>query len=218
MVTIAFISVSWIIRIVLIAALVVVIYKIFGGRKKGAGAAAAENPDRILNATIKDARVGDIVSITGFGDEFDDVDFTIEKRNRYDAHGWEWFELLGVYKGRQIWIEWEEDDALRITATSPERQIRLSQLDLTEDDLARMDDEESHDNYIEWQAQKYYYRESDEVMFHKDCVGEGEGFYLWDFEAEDGMNVISAEKWEGEPFQIFSGVVVQPYNIKVFKK
>ena len=167
--------------------------------------------------TIKDARVGDVVAISGFGDEYDDVNFVIEKRNRYESGGVEWFELLGVYKGRQVWIEWEEDDALEITATTPERKLRLSQLNLTEEDLGRMDEEESTDNFVEWEGQKYYYNESCEAFYYKDCGGPGEGYYLWDFEGEDGESFLAAEKWEGEAFDLFTGKMIKPYNVKVYK-
>ena len=212
-------TLSGIVLAVLGFLLLLILFRLLkGAGKKSPSSAAPPSPSDIIDATIRDARPGDIVSVTGFGDEYDDVDFVIERRNRYSSGGFEWFELLGVYKGRQIWIEWEEDDALRITATSPEREIRLASLGIGEEDLARMDEEESRENVLEWEGERYRYAESAEVFFHKDCAGPGEGFYMWDFESEDGRSVISVEKWEGEPFQVFSGRVIPPRDVKVFKR
>jgi len=207
---------SWFLLIVLVIALVVVLKK--GAALKKKSTPPPPPPQDLANMTIKDAHVGDIVTISGFGDEYDDVDFVIEKRNRYESGGDEWFELLGVYKGRQVWIDWEEDDVLEITATSPDNTLRLSALDINEDDLARMDEEESSDNFIEWEGQKFYYTESCEAGYFKDCTGPGEGFYMWDFQAEDGESFLAIEKWEGEPFSVLTGKVIKPYNVKVFKR
>lgn len=217
MIPLALEAVTWVVLIVLIVCLAAVVFLI---RKKGKQAAAAAEDafNEEVESTIREARVRDIVSIIGFSADYDDVDFTIEKRNRYESHGFEWYELLGVHKGKQVWIEWEEDDALEISATSPERKIRLSVLNLTEDDLGRMDGEESRDNHFEWEGRKYYYQESCEAFFYKDCTGPGEGFYLWDFATEDHEDLISIEKWEGEPFQVFAGKAVEPHNVKVYKR
>jgi hypothetical protein len=218
MVVFALSSVGWIILLVCAALLGVILIKLAGtGKKGGKGPPPLPQKD-LANLTIKEAMVGDIVSLTGFGDAYDDVDFVIEKRNRYAQGRYEWYELLGVYMGKQVWIEWEEDDALYVTATSPERELRLAVLNLTEEELARMDEEESSDNFIEHEGRKFYYDESSETFFFKDCSGSGEGFYLWDFESEDGEEIISVEKWEGEPFSVFSGKVIKPYNIRVFKR
>lgn len=207
---------SLILVVVLGIILISVLFRIFTMKKKAHGG-SEPLPRDLADMTIKDARVGDVVTITGFGDDYDDVDFVIEKRNRYESGGVEWFELLGVYKGRQVWIEWEEDDALEITATTPERKLRLSQLNITEEDFARMDEEESTDHFVEFDGQKYYYAESCEAFYFKDCKGPGEGYYLWDFEGEDGESFLAAEKWEGEPFDIFTGKSIKPYNVKVYK-
>ncbi|MHC4943106.1 MAG: DUF4178 domain-containing protein [Planctomycetota bacterium] len=210
---------TWFILIVLVVALVVIVQKYSKSRKnKKGGRTPPPLPEDLSDDTVKDARVGDIVSISGFGDEYDDVDFVIKRRNRYESGGYEWYELLGEYKGRQVWIDWEEDDALEITATSPDRELRLSQLNITEEDLARMDEEESTDNFIEWDGQKFYYSESCEAGYFKDCAGPGEGFYLWDFEGEDGETFLAIEKWEGEPFSVFTGKTIRPFNVKVFKR
>jgi len=207
-------GVTWFILIVLVIALGFVFYKLSqSGKDKG----ESQPPEPTLNAAeadIRHAKVGDIVSISGFSDEYDDV----EKKNRYESGGEEWFELLGVYKGQQVWIEWEYDDALEITATSPDRKLKLSSLNVTEDDLGSMDEEESRDNFVIWQEEKFFYIESCEVFFFKDCKGSGEGFYLWDFEAEDSETRLSIEKWEGEPFSAFTGKHIKPFNVRVYPR
>jgi hypothetical protein len=218
MVFLALSTLSWVLVVVFAILLVVVIVLMGKAKKKGGAGAPPPVPKDLADVTIKDAMVNDIVSISGFGDEYDDVDFVIQKRNRYESNGYEWYELLGVYKGRQVWLDWEEDDLLQITATSPDQQMRLSMLNLSEDDLARMDEEESRDNFVQWDGKRFYYRESCEAFFYKDCTGPGEGFYLWDFQEEDGERFLSIEKWEGEPFAVFTGKAIKPYNVKVYKR
>jgi hypothetical protein len=213
MIHLALSTFTWVIIIVLAVVLFIILKK----RSQARARNAAPPPD-LANLTIKDARVGDVVSISGFGDEYDDVDFVIERRNRYESGGIEWYELKGAYRGRQVWIEWEDDDHLEITASSPERELRLSQVNLTEEDLARMDQEESRDNFLEWEGRRFYYRDSCEAFFYRDGTGAGEGFYLWDFLDEAGEEFVSVEKWEGEPFAVFSGRTIQPYNVKVYKR
>lgn len=209
---------AWVILILLVVAFAAVFIIISNKKKKEQEEAELNPPPNLADADIRQAKVQDIVSISGYGDEFDDVDFVIEKKNRYESDGWEWYELLGVYQGRQVWIEWEEDDALEITATSPDRKIRLSSLNVEEDDLARMDEEESTDNFVILEGEKFYYSDSCEVYYYKDCAGSGEGFYLWDFESEDGASRLSIEKWEDEPFKAYTGKRIQPFNVKVYPR
>lgn len=182
-------------------------------KKKGEG---LPEPD-LAEATIRDAGVKDIVTISGLTEDYDDVDFLIERMNRYESGSSKWYELMGRHKDKQVWIEWEDDDDLFVTATTKNKAMPLSALGVDEDRLAGMDEEQSRENFIEYQGVRFYYRKSMEVHYFKDNRGRGEGFYLWDFMNEGGSEVVSVEKWEGEPFEVFHGTVVPPYNINVYK-
>lgn len=179
-----------------------------------------EHTDIAVDATLKDVEPGDIVSINGLGENFEDVDFLIEKIHRYESNKGKWFELVGRYKNDRLYIEWEEEDqGLFITATKNRKACRLSEIGMEENDLVKFDDEASSRNIISFQNKTFSYVYSSEVEFFEDNKSSNaEGFYLWDFISEDGDEVLSVEKWEGEPFEVFFGSVIQDYNVTVYKK
>src|ERR1035441_5797590 len=55
--------------------------------------------------TVADARVGDNISIPGAGDNFSDLDFTVEHSNRYEAGEKQWFDLSGKHGERRGVLE-----------------------------------------------------------------------------------------------------------------
>ena len=81
-------------------------------------------------------------------------------------------------------LEWSDDDDIFVCVqVSP---MGLSGLDLTHDKLVRIDQEQSVDNYVVYEGEQYYYRNSYEVFRFEDDGDEGEGFYLWEFFTKDG--------------------------------
>ena len=197
--------------------------KLFGTRKK------QRTPDlrqTSLDAGIRDARVGDEVSIVGLTEGYDDVYRTIERRdnfviervNRYESAAGEWFELIGVDEERRLWIEWADEGELFVTATTDRTPLGLSTVGLTEDKLIRMDEEHSIDNSITYEGARYLYKNSNEVNYFQDNLDEGEGFYLWDFVSEEKSRALSVVKWEGAPFQVFISQIIPPGNITVYKR
>jgi hypothetical protein len=195
--------------------------RLFGtGKKQQAAPGLRQVP---LDATIKDAQVGDEVSIVGLSQGFDDVYRTIERRdnfvieqvNRYESDAGEWFELIGVDEDRRLWIEWADEDELFVTATTDKSAMGLSVAGLAEDSLIRMDEENSIDNFITYEGTRYFYKNSHEVIYFQDNLDKGEGFYLWDFVSVEVSRALSVVKWEGVPFQVFISEIVPPGNITV---
>ena len=174
---------------------------LFGRRKK-------KRPVDRADATIRSAGVGDVVVITGFSPTYEDAYFLIEGVHRYESPFGVWQELTGVDGDRRVAIEWSDEDGLSISVTEQAAPTGLAAVGLTDDDLVRLDQEQSIDNFITYEDQKYLYRNSYEVYYFKDNRGEGEGFYMWEFVGEDRGKVVSVVKWEGMPFEVYFPVVV----------
>ena len=186
----------------------------------------ASDPVRpVMDDSVRGAQVGDEVAIIGLTEGFDDVYRTIERRdsfvieqvNRYESDAGEWFELIGEDGERRFWIEWAEEDELFVTATTNKSPMGLAGVGLTEDQLIRMDEENSIDNHFTFEGRRYFYKNSHEVTFYEDEEGDGEGFYLWDFVSREENRVLSVVKWEGVPFQVFISEVVPPQKITARK-
>ncbi len=185
---------------------------LFGkGKKKGAG------PPSSQDDSIRAAKVGDVVSISGLRLEYDDVYFLIEKINRYSNDTETWYELLCVDGDNQVYIDWVDGYELSITATDNPEPVGLGSIGVDEEELIHLDEEHSIDNYIEVEGDKYYYRNSAEVTFYQDNRGQGEGFYSWDFVREQGDRVLSVTKWEGKPFEATFSQVISPDRIILYK-
>ena len=106
-----------------------------------------------------------------------------------------------------------------MTASDNRRPVGLSSIGLDEEDLLRLDEENSIDNYITVEGQRYTYRTSSEALYFKDNRGEveGEGFYLWEFMSEDELRVWSVSKWEGMPFEAYFSEVISPDSVSLYK-
>lgn len=185
--------------------------------KRGNKKTPAANQNLSQNDSIKEARAGDVVSIQGLSLEYDDILFYLEKIDRYESPAGVWYELFGADGDNRVWIEWSEGDELFVTATDNRRAVGLTGIGLNEEELIRLDEQNSIDNYISVGDQRYRYRNSSEALYFKDNKGEGEGFYLWEFMAEDELRVLSVSKWEGVPFEVYFSEVISPDNVTLYK-
>ncbi len=186
---------------------------LFGRRKRKRGAGAGPAQDE----TIRAARVGDVVSIQGLALAYDDVYFFVERLNRYTSDAETWYELTCVDGDTHIWIDWTDGYDLFVTATDDPDPTGLESIGLTEEQLIGLDEEHSIDNQIEVEGDQYFYKNSSEVMFYQDNRGRGKGFYLWDFIREDGERVLAVSKWEGRPFEVALGEVIDSSRITLYK-
>ena len=185
------------------------------GRRRGKRPAPSQNPSP--NDSIKDARVGDVISVQGLSLEYDDIYFFLERIDRYETPGGVWHELFGVDGDNRVWIEWSEGYELFVTASGNRQAVGLSSIGLQEEELIQLDEENSIDNSITVDGQRYSYRTSSEALYFKDNRGEGEGFYLWEFMAEDEQRVLSISKWEGMPFEAYFSEVISPDSVSLYK-
>ena len=189
------------------------LFKSLFGRKKPKPSTATP-----VVETIRDAKVGDVLTVTGLELEYEDRYFIIEKLNRYASEHSEWYELLGVDGDTHIWLSYSGGADQFVTATPDERALGLSQIGVTEDEIVRMDNEHAIDNSVSFDGEVFHYKNSGEVFFFEDNRGEGHGHYLWEFESDDGSRVLSVDKWEGRPFHAYVSDVVPADNVAVYRR
>ena len=184
---------------------------IFGGKKK-------RDDSKPSDDTIRSARVGDVVVISGFSATFEDAYFIIENVHRYGSSVGEWHELVGVDGDRRVGIEWSYDGEFFISVSEQDKPMGLASLDLEEAALVKMDNENSIDNSITFEGERYGYKNSYEAFFFKDSQGEGDGFYLWEFRSGDEKKIVSVVKSGDMPFEVYTSAVVSPDLVSVYKK
>jgi hypothetical protein len=164
--------------------------------------AAAPKPD-LASLTIADARVGDNISIPGAGDNYSDVDFTVDHGNRYEAGEKQWFDVSGKHGERRVAVDG--------------RKLSLEDLGVSEDDLAQMDQRQNTADNFAFDGKNWYYRLSKEVGVFHDGQTQGAGFYGWEFIEETGGRYLAIRKREGEPFSASVAVKLNPADIGVFR-
>ena len=164
---------------------------------------------------------GALVRVLNASPDYEDLTFQVERIHRYEWGREKWYELAGRSPHGEIALEFQEDDGLSIYLALGKshriEEVQTQGATLTEDDLVRFDEERSSGNTVQFDDRAFRYEASHEVGFFEDGVGEGEGFYVWDFEGDDGKKSLSIEKWEGEAFEVFLTDIVDPSDVQVFR-
>lgn len=161
--------------------------------------------------------MGDALVIPGLGDNFTDLQVTVDLRNRYEYGGEKWFELSGRYKGRRVFVEVENDDDIVVLVNLANEDITLANLGITEEDLVRMDESHDKSQSFSYLGSQWRFDWSGEIRYFKGDAGSGEGYYNWDFNEQGGRRVLSVEKWEGEPFEVILSHRVNADDVQVFR-
>jgi hypothetical protein len=174
---------------ILIALLVIVLMNLF--KKSATSPAAAPGPD-LANLKVTDARQGDVLSISGAGDNFSDLDFTIDQYTRLEIGANTRLLLSGMYRDRRVTLALSSD----LVRLSDPRKIELEDLGLAEQDLSEMDERQNTADSFEYDGKVWMYRRSHEA---KD-PSAGRAFYFWEFEEQGGKRELVIQKPEGDPF------------------
>jgi hypothetical protein len=180
-------------------------------------AVPAKPAEDLSNLKITDARVGDMVSVSGAGDEFGDLDFKIDKHNEYEAGEKRWVELGGMYKNRRIYLEVLDGDELEVSAVLNPNKLTIDELGMNEQDLTELDQRQNTGDNFEYQGKLFYYRFSNEIAMHRDGQPQPTGFYMWEFREDGGKRLLTVRKGEGEPFTASIGTLVNPGDITVYR-
>ena len=149
---------------------------LFGrGRKK------REPVGPATDESIRAAKVGDVLIISGYSVEYDERLLFIERIHRYTSASETWYEMLCVDGDTRLWIDWTDGSELSVNITEDTGPMGLTSTGLTEEDLIQLDEEHSIDNFVTIDGDNYRYRNSAEVLFFQDNRGSGDAFYQWDF-------------------------------------
>ena len=208
---------SQLLILVLGAACVGLVWAAYRSRKKEEEQQQEQRrPDEpnLTTLSAKDARRGDVVTIVGAGDDLEDLCFTVDRIGRNRSGREEWGEISGVSKNRRVFLEWIDDDRLELLLRRDD-ELSLADLGLSEQDLARFDEEESRDNRAVHRGTEYRYASSGEVHYSRDGAAE-ESYYAWDC-AGEGTLTLGIEKWPGEPFVAGLSEKIAPHDVTLLR-
>src|SRR6267154_3102901 len=113
---------------ILVVLLVLVIMQFF---KKKPETSSLPQPD-LANLKPTDAIAGDVISISGAGDDFNDLDFTADRCIWVQAGARHWSELSGVYHERRVSLRVATNDDGDVTTAihTDTRQLGLGDFGL----------------------------------------------------------------------------------------
>jgi hypothetical protein len=173
----------------------------------------------VANLTIAQARIGDAVSITGAGDQFADLDFTVDRRTAFVSGQKRWSELGGAYRDRRVHVGVEEEEeGLQVWTVLDPRKLTLEDIGLSEEDLQAMDERQNTGDRFEFDGKLWFYRFSRQVAAEPDGSRQPAGqFYCWRFEEEGGKRSLTVRKPESEPFAVEVSSRMNPGDITVFR-
>ena len=206
---------SFVVLVILIVLLGIVLMKLF--RKSEAPPAAAPAQD-LANLKPADARTGDVISISGAGDDMTDLDFTADRTITYDAGSLRWFEISGPYHERRVAMRVFTDEDVEVGLHNNPRKLTLDDLGLSEEDLAQMDERQNTADNFEFDGKEWLYRMSREVQARRDDQPQSTSFYYWEFREQDGKRLLAIRKAEGEPFAITDFTGIPPGDVTVYRK
>lgn len=186
--------------------------------RQAAPAVPAAPQQDLASLTIADARRGDNISISGAGDNYSDLDFTVDHSNRYEAGEKQWCDVGGKHGERRVVLEIRSaDDELDVRGFLDGKKLTLEDLGLSEDDLAQIDERQNTADNFPFEDKSWYYLFSKEVGVFHDGQTQGAGFYGWEFIEETGQRYMSIRKREGEPFSASIAVKLNSADITVFR-
>jgi hypothetical protein len=172
----------------------------------------------LANLKITDARIGDLVSVSGAGDDFSDLDFKIDRHNQYEAGAKRWVELGGMYRERRVYLEVVDEDELEVSVVLHPNRLTVEDLGLNEQDLADMDERQNTADNFEFDGKVWFYRFSKEIVVVRDGQARGTGYYMWEFREDGGKRLLNVRKGEGEPFTASLATLVNAGDITVYRE
>jgi hypothetical protein len=204
------------IEVLLVIVLVMILMNLF--RKKPRAIPPAIPPQDLANLKPRDARVGDVISVSGAGDEYSDLDFTADRQVWYQAGNRRWFDLSGPYRERRVSLRVsnDSDGEPQVYVHTDTRKPSIEEFGLTEKDLADMDERQNTGDWFEFEGRSWLYRISREAQATGGSNGPA-SFYYWEFQEKDGNGLLAIRKAEGEPFSAMVFTGVPPGNVTVYR-
>jgi hypothetical protein len=171
----------------------------------------------LANLKPQDARVGDAISISGAGDQMEDLDFTVDRNTWITAGSRQWVEIAGPYRERRVIMRVGGDEEIEVSIHNDPRKVKLEDLGLSEDDLAQMDERQNTADSFAFDGKTWLYVISREVQAKRSDRPQADGFYYWEFREQGGAGIVGVRKEQSEPFTVtlFSGI--QPGDVTVYR-
>jgi hypothetical protein len=194
--------------------LVVVLMQLFKKTEEPAPSKAA--PD-LAHLKVTDARVGDMISVSGAGDDLSDLDFTADRCAWFEAGPRRWFELSGGYRERRVALRVATGDDVEAAIETEPRKLIIEDLGVSEDDLAQMDERQNTADSFEFDGKTWLYRLSREAQVRRSDQAEVAGFYYWEFQEQGGKSLLGIRKAESEPFAVTRATTIYPGDVTVYR-
>jgi len=174
-------------------------------------------PD-LANLKPGDARAGDVISVSGAGDDYSDLDFTADRCTWVQAGNHHWSELSGIYKERRVSMRagTNADGDPEVCLHTDPRQLTLGDFGLSEPDLADLDSRQNTEDWFEFDNKQWLYRLSREAQASSNQTPPV-GFYYWEFQERGGDGMLTFRKAEGEPFVVTLYTRISPSNVTVYR-
>jgi hypothetical protein len=171
----------------------------------------------LANLKVTDARAGDVISISGAGDQYSDLDFTADTATRYQAAARRWFDVAGPYKGRRVALRVSGDEEVETHLHGDAQKLSLEDLGLSEQDLADIDERQNTADSFEFDNKVWLYRLSREVQALRDGQAQPTGYYYWEFQEQGGKGLLAIRKPEGEPFVVTRYDAVPVSDVTIYR-
>ena len=196
--------------------LVIVLVNLFKKTEVVAAPTKAPAPD-LANLKVTDARVGDMISVSGAGDDLSDLDFTADRGAWYEAGPRRWFELSGGYRERRVALRVATGDDVEAAIETDPRKLTIEDLALSEDDLAQMDQRQNTADFFEFDGKTWLYRLSREAQVRRSDAADVAGFYYWEFQEQGGKGLLGIRKAESEPFAVTLATTIYPGDVTIYR-
>jgi hypothetical protein len=174
-------------------------------------------PPDLANLKVTDARVGDLLSITGAGPDFGDLDFKIDRSDQMEAGSRAWVQLSGLWRGHRVYLEVHNEDEVEVFGSYDGRQLTLDAVGLSEEDLADLDARQNQNDFVDYDGKFWLYRFSREIGIFTAGRATGSGFYCWQFQEQDAKRFLSIRKYASEPFAVSFWTKTEPADITVYR-
>ena len=171
----------------------------------------------LANLTVREARLKDNLSVPGAAADFSDIDFTVDRRDVFEAGSKQWFEVSGMFRGQRVYLEVHDDDIVEVFGNFDGRRLTLDDFGMTEEDLGELDQRQNPNDFIDFEGKFWLYRFSREMGRFSEGHDIGQGFYCWQFQEQGGTRFLRVRKFEGEPFVASIWTRLEPADIRVFR-
>jgi hypothetical protein len=171
----------------------------------------------LAHLKVTDARVGDMISVSGAGDDLSDLDFTADRCAWFEAGPHRWFELSGAYRERRVALRVATGEDVEAAVHTDPRKLTIEDLGVSEDDLAQMDERQNTADSFEFDGKTWLYRLSREAQVRRSDEADLAKFYYWEFQEQGGKGLLGIRKAESEPFSVTLATTIYPGDVTVYR-